>query len=97
MKKTTSQKIALGVLSVDAISTFVVMGLCALSIWRGFEGALPYLTTLIGALQVITGVVLSAYYKKSAMENCKGGIVYDSAFANKSIESKTEPVEGDVV
>jgi len=97
MKKTTSQKIALGVLAVDTIATFVVMGLCALSIWMGFEGALPYLTTLIGALQVVTGVVLSAYYKKSAMENCKGGIVYDSAFANKSVETESNPVEGDVV
>lgn len=94
MKKTTSQKIALGVLSVDAISTFVVMGLCALSILRGFDGALPYLTTLIGALQVITGVVLSAYYKKSAMENCRGGIVYDSAFVEKK---KEEESEGDIV
>lgn len=94
MKKTTSQKIALGVLAVDAISTFAVMGLCALSILRGFEGALPYLTTLIGALQVITGVVLSAYYKKSAMENCRGGIVYDSAFVEKK---KEEESEGDIV
>lgn len=94
MKKTTSQKIALGVLAVDTIATFVVMGLCALSIWRGFEGALPYLTTLIGALQVITGVVLSAYYKKSAMENCKGGIVYDSVFVEKK---KEEESEGDIV
>ena len=94
MKKTTSPRIALGVLAVDTISTFVVMGLCALSIWRGFEGALPYLTTLIGALQVITGVVLSAYYKKSSMENCRGGIVYDSAFAEKK---KEEESEGDIV
>ena len=94
MKKTTSQKIALGVLAVDAISTFAVMGLCALSILRGFEGALPYLTTLIGALQVITGVVLSAYYKKSAMENCRGGIVYDSSFVEKK---KEEESEGDIV
>ena len=76
---TTSQKIALGVLVVDAIATFSVLGLCALSIVNGFDGALPYLTTLIGALQAVTGVVLSAYYKKSALENCKGGIVYDKA------------------
>jgi hypothetical protein len=94
MKKTTSQKIALGVLSVDTVATFVVMGLCALSIWRGFEGALPYLTTLIGALQVVTGIVLSAYFKKSAMENCKGGIVYDSVFVEKK---KEEESEGDIV
>lgn len=78
-KKTTSQTIALGVLMVDAVATFAVLGLCALAILRGFEGALPYLTTLIAALQAVTGVVLSAYYKKSTMENTAGGIVYDTA------------------
>lgn len=85
---TTSQKIALGVLVVDALATFSVLGLCALSIVKGFDGALPYLTTLIGALQAVTGVVLSAYYKKSALENTKGGIVYDKAMKES---------EGDVV
>ena len=89
VKKTTSQKIATNVLRVDAVSTFAVLGLCALSIWRDFEGALPYLTTLIGALQAVTGVVLSAYFKKSTAENCKGGIVYDSAFSKEG--------EGDAV
>lgn len=88
-KKTTSQTIALSVLRVDAIATFCVLGLCGLSIWKEFEGALPYLTTLIGALQAVTGVVLSAYYKKSTLENCSGGIVYDSAMKQES--------EGEVV
>jgi hypothetical protein len=60
-----------------------------LSIWKEFDGALPYLTTLIGALQAVTGVVLSAYYKKSTLENCSGGIVYDSALKKES--------EGEVV
>jgi hypothetical protein len=87
-KKTTSQAIALGVLRVDAAATFAVLGLCALAILRGFEGALPYLTTLIAALQAVTGVVLSAYYKKSTMENTAGGIVYDTAM---------QSMEGDVV
>lgn len=77
--KTVSQRLALWVLAVDAIATFAVLGLCALSILRDYEGALPYLTTLIGAMQAVTGVVLSAYYKKSTMENTKGGIVYDAA------------------
>ena len=46
-RKTTSQTIALWVLKVDAAATFAVLGLCGLSIVRSFEGALPYLTTLI--------------------------------------------------
>lgn len=80
--KTVSQQLALRVLTVDAVATFVVLGLCALSIVTQFEGALPYLTALITALQAVTGVVLSAYYKKSTMENTQGGIVYDSAMTS---------------
>ena len=81
-RKTTSQTIALCVLKVDAAATFAVLGLCGLSIVRRFEGALPYLTTLIGALQAVTGVVLGAYFNKSKAENTKGGIVYDTALGN---------------
>ena len=83
-RKTTSQTIALLVLKVDAAATFIVLGLCGLSIVRSFDGALPYLTTLIGALQAVTGVVLTAYYHKAKAENCKGGITYDAALGNVS-------------
>lgn len=75
----TSHIIAIGVLMVDAAATFAVLALCALAILRRFDGALPYLTTLIGALQAVTGVVLGAYFNKSKAENTKGGIVYDTA------------------
>lgn len=94
--KTTSQSIANKVLIVDAIATFCVLGLCAMAISSQFVGALPYLTTLIGALQVVTGVVLSAYYKKSTLENCRGGIVYDSAMAEQAKKNETES-EGEIV
>ena len=87
-RKTTSQQIALWVLVVDGAATFGVLGLCAMAIVTRFDGALPYLTALIGALQAVTGVVLSAYYKKSAMENCKGGIVYDAALLENQTESE---------
>lgn len=86
---TTSKVIALGVLIVDAMATFAVLGLCALAIWRSFSGALPYLTTLIGALQAVTGVVLTAYFGKSKAENCKGGIVYDAALGRSVSDSDT--------
>ena len=78
-RPSTSHIIAIGVLMVDAAATFAVLALCALAILRRFDGALPYLTTLIGALQAVTGVVLGAYFSKSKAENTKGGIVYDSA------------------
>ena len=76
---TTSKVISIGVLIMDAVSTLAVLALCGLAILSRFEGALPYLTTLIGALQAVTGVVLGAYFNKSKAENTKGGIVYDTA------------------
>ena len=79
---TTSKVIAIGVLIIDAVATLAVLALCGLAIVRRFEGALPYLTTLIGALQAVTGVVLGAYFHKSKAENTKGGIVYDTAMGN---------------
>ena len=75
----TSKVIAIGVLIMDAVATLAVLALCGLAIVRQFQGALPYLTTLIGALQAVTGVVLGAYFNKSKAENTIGGIVYDTA------------------
>ena len=89
-RKTTSQTIALWVLKVDAAATFAVLGLCGLSIVRSFEGALPYLTTLIGAMQAVTGVVLTAYFHKAKAENTKGGITYDTALGNTATDSDAD-------
>lgn len=87
-RPSTSHIIAIGVLLVDAAATFAVLALCALAILRNYAGALPYLTTLIGALQAVTGVVLTAYFGKSKAENTKGGIVYDTALG--ASESDTD-------
>lgn len=86
---TTSKVIAIGVLLMDAVATFAVLALCGLAILRQFDGALPYLTTLIGALQAVTGVVLGSYFNKSKAENTKGGIIYDAAMGSVS-ESDTD-------
>ena len=86
----TSKVIALGVLLMDAVATLAVLALCGLAIVRRFEGALPYLTTLIGALQAVTGVVLGAYFSKSKAENTKGGIVYDDAMRRPVSNSDTD-------
>ena len=86
----TSKVIAIGVLIMDAVATLAVLALCGLAIGRRFEGALPYLTTLIGALQAVTGVVLGAYFSKSKAENTKGGIVYDDAMRRPVSNSDTD-------
>ena len=62
---TTSKVISIGVLIMDAVATLAVLALCGLAILSRFDGALPYLTTLIGALQAVTVVVLGAYFSKS--------------------------------
>ena len=76
---TGSKLIALGVLLVDGSCTYIVLYLCWLSIKMRYTGTLPYLTTLIGALQASTAVVLTAYFGKAKAENIKGGITYDAA------------------
>ena len=79
-----SKVIALLVLLVDGSATYIVLYLCWLAITQAYEGALPYLTTLIGAMQAVTGVVLTAYYHKAKAENTKGGITYDAALGTVS-------------
>lgn len=79
---TGSKLIALGILFVDGTSTYIVLYLCRLAILTQYTGALPFLTTLIGALQAATAVVLAAYFGKSKAENTKGGITYDAAANN---------------
>lgn len=78
-KWTISKLIACGILLTDASVSYLVLYFCYLSIQRNYAGSLPYLTTLIGALQATTAVVLTAYFGKSKAENTRGGITYDAA------------------
>ena len=75
---TASKLIACAVLVIDASVSYGVLYFCDLAIRQNFTGALPYLTTLIGALQAATAVVLTAYFSKSKAENTCGGITYDT-------------------
>ena len=86
----TSKVIAIGVLIMDAVATLAVLALCGLALVRRFDGARPYLTSLSGALQAVTGVVLGAYFNKSKAENTKGGIVYDDAMRRPVSNSDTD-------
>lgn len=78
-KMAFSKVVALGVLALDGLTSTFTLAVCWLSIREGFSGSLPYLTSLIGALQAATAYVLGHYYKKATVENQKGGIVYDTA------------------
>lgn len=90
MKKPTASKgIAYCVVGLDVIATLATLALCYISVFRGFMGALPYLTALIGALQAATAVILNGYYGKAKAENKKGGIVYDTAMQDKTGNGRT--------
>lgn len=96
-KFSTSKLIAFGVLALDVVATIYVLYLCKLAIIYQFTGALPYLTTLIGALQAATGYILGHYFKKSAAENSAGGIVYDTAIAEaKAVQKNSGYVSNDL-
>ena len=84
---TASKCIAAGVLVVDAAAVAAVLGICVLAVRQRFDGTLPYLVTLIGALQAVTATVLTAYFRKAKAENTKGGIVYDTALGNHEIDA----------
>lgn len=85
MKKwTMSRLIALCILATDACATGWVLYFCYLAVRLDFTGSMPYLTTLIGAMQAATAVVLAAYYGKSRAENTRGGIVYDSVLGRET-------------
>ena len=77
-KLSASKKIAYWVLIMVFVDNLGVLALCGYSIWRGFTGALPYLTAMIGLLEMASGYVLGHYFKKSAKENTAGGIVYET-------------------
>jgi hypothetical protein len=81
-KSTASKRIAYLLLTMTFVTNMGVLFLCGLSVWKGFTGALPYLTTMIGLLEFSLGYVLGHYYKKSTKENTAGGIVYDTAVTN---------------
>lgn len=81
-KSTASKRIAYLLLTMTFVTNMGVLFLCGLSVWKGFTGALPYLTTMIGLLEFSLGYVLGHYYKKSTAENTAGGIVYDTAVTN---------------
>ena len=81
-KCSASKKIAYLLLTMTFVTNMGVLFLCGLSVWKGFTGALPYLTTMIGLLEFSLGYVLGHYYKKSTKENTAGGIVYDTAVTN---------------
>ena len=83
-KWTASKLIACAILIIDASVSYLVLYFCDLAIRLNYSGVLPYLTTLIGALQGTTAIVLAAYFNKSKAENTCGGITYDTVIGRET-------------
>lgn len=80
MKKAAFSKVLLIMESIIVLfSTAAGFWLAYEAIAHNFLGALPWVTTMVTACWGAYGTSAAFYYNKSKAENCKGGIVYDSA------------------
>ena len=83
-----TNRAAVAVLTEDFLVTTVCLGLCLLSVWRNYQGSLPYLSALIALEQAKVSVVLPFVITKSRAENTRGGITYELALrqAEKQVD-----------
>lgn len=84
------------IVSDNAIMWIVVLGymlLAAYAIYRGFEGALPWLAGTPAAAFAGWSVTQSFLIKKSEKQNTQGGITYDTAM--KKLEN-SQPIQNDL-
>lgn len=65
------------------VITIGYMILAAYAIYKGFQGALPWLTGTPAAAFAGWSAVRAFLIKKSEKQNTKGGITYDLALKNK--------------
>ena len=59
------------------IITIAAIILAFVSIFKGFLGSLPWISSMIGFPWTAYGVSQACYYRKAQAENTKGGIIYD--------------------
>lgn len=60
------------------VTTLICLGLGGYCIYRGFTGALPWISSIIVSAYAAYGVSQMMYYKKSMAENTSGGIKYET-------------------
>lgn len=59
-------------------TTLICLFLGGYCIYRGFTGALPWISSIIVSAYAAYGVSQMMYYKKSQAENTAGGIKYEA-------------------
>lgn len=62
--------------------------LAAYCIHRNYEGALPWLTAMVGLPWTAHGVVCSFYLNMAKSDHREGGITYETAKANGFLQTK---------
>lgn len=79
------------------IITFAFLFLAFYSVFTGYSGELPFLSTMVGLPWAAYGVSAVYYYKKSTKENTSGGITYEQALRDKQTEDVIEEEEAEEV
>lgn len=76
------------------IITIAFIGLALLCIEKDYIGELPWFNAIVGCSWAAYGVSQACYYRKSAKENTKDGLVYDLALKEQT-QIEEEPTEED--
>ena len=72
------------------IITLTFLVLAFYSVFSGYSGELPFLSTMVGLPWAAYGVSAAYYYKKSMKENTKDGIVFEQALKEEQVDDTIE-------
>ena len=76
--------------------TLACLVMAFICIFTGSFVELPWITAMVGCPWAAYAITQNAYYKKSTLENTKGGIIYDGLFGasnpNVNEEGATEEI-----
>ena len=72
------------------IITLAFLVLAFYSVFAGYSGELPFLSTMVGLPWTAYGVSSAYYYKKSMKENTKDGIVFEQALREEQVDDIIE-------
>lgn len=66
-------------------------------IWAGYEGSLPWISSMVGLPWAAHGTVCSFYLRMATSDHKVGGITYDAAKANDFQYDYDADVEGPTI
>lgn len=72
------------------IITLAFLVLAFYSVFSGYSGELPFLSTMVGLPWAAYGVSAAYYYKKSMKENTKDGIIFEQALREEQVDDTIE-------